>query len=86
MEGVCIYYMVESWEYRREEGMSHGGYSGDMGLSFKDSLKHTPVGMLLAVLGFIGSLYPMLLCGLHIYLMATGQQTREFVSEKRRNQ
>lgn len=79
MTAVSIYYMVESWKMRNR--ISNTQQLHDVGVSFRESLKHTPVGMLLAILGFLGSLYPVLLCGLHVYLMITGQQTREFVSD-----
>lgn len=56
------------------------------GVSFASSLKHTPGGLVVAILCWFLGLFPLTMTALHIYLMATGQLTREFLLDiDRRN-
>lgn len=68
MTAICIYYLIRSWQ--------------DSGKSFVKSLQSTPVGLLLAIVGFLGGLYPLILFLAHFYFMCTGQSTHEAVSLK----
>lgn len=54
------------------------------GISFASSLRHTPVGILVAILCWILGLFPFTMTLLHTFLLLTGQQTREFLQENDR--
>jgi DHHC palmitoyltransferase len=49
------------------------------GRSFAASTRHTPVSFLIAIFSSLGFLYPALLTCIHVFLVITGQTTREFV-------
>lgn len=67
MTSICIYYLIKSWK------------DSDHQISFARSLRSTPVGLLLAIVGFVGSWYPAILFSAHFYFMCTGQSTHEVV-------
>lgn len=65
MTGICIYYIVQRWK--------------SSNVSFAASLRSTPIGLVLAIVGFLGSLYPLVLFFAHLFFMCIGQSTHEFV-------
>ncbi|KAI2632966.1 palmitoyltransferase ERF2 [Xylaria nigripes] len=55
-------------------------YSQLEGVSFGEAVNHFRIAFALVVYGFIGLLYPLALTGYHIFLMARGETTREFLN------
>ncbi|KAI5464036.1 DHHC palmitoyltransferase-domain-containing protein [Mariannaea sp. PMI_226] len=49
-------------------------------VSFTRAMQHFPVAFALIILGFIFFLYPAALMGYHIFLMARGETTREYMN------
>ncbi|RDA86063.1 hypothetical protein CP532_1297 [Ophiocordyceps camponoti-leonardi (nom. inval.)] len=49
-------------------------------ISFLQSMDHFRVALALAILGFLEFLYPAALMGYHIFLMARGETTREYMN------
>jgi palmitoyltransferase ZDHHC9/14/18 len=49
-------------------------------ISFGESIDHFRVPFAMAIYGFLGALYPIALMGYHIFLMARGETTREYLS------
>lgn len=55
-------------------------YKNREGTTFIKAMKHFPVPFALVILGFIFFLYPAALMGYHIFLMARGETTREYMN------
>lgn len=63
---TCFYHVFKTWKLSNK--------------SFGESSRHTPVSLLLAIVTVLAFIYPALLLCLHVFLIITGQTTREFVS------
>lgn len=68
LTALSIYHIVRYWQLLEPR------------VSFVRSLRSTPVGLLLAIVGFFGFLYPCLLFLVHFYFMCIGKSTHEVVS------
>ncbi|KAI0487648.1 palmitoyltransferase ERF2 [Xylaria cf. heliscus] len=55
-------------------------YSRLEGVSFGQATNHFRVALTLVIYGVIGILYPVALTGYHLFLMARGETTREFLN------
>ncbi|KAL8366909.1 hypothetical protein RB595_003226 [Gaeumannomyces hyphopodioides] len=55
-------------------------YMGREGVSFGEAIDHFRVPFALVIYGFIGFLYPAALMLYHVFLMARGETTREFLN------
>lgn len=49
-------------------------------VTFAQAINHDPVPFAMVIYGFIGFLYPAALMGYHMFLMARGETTREFLN------
>ncbi|KAI0399264.1 palmitoyltransferase ERF2 [Xylaria palmicola] len=62
-------------------------YSNLEGVSFGEAVGHFRIALVLVIYSFLGILYPVALTGYHLFLMARGETTREFLnSHKLRKQ
>jgi len=50
------------------------------GVSFGSAIDRFRVAFALVIFGFVGGLYPLALMGYHLFLMARGETTREFLN------
>ncbi|KAI0521162.1 palmitoyltransferase ERF2 [Xylaria bambusicola] len=57
-----------------------GIYSHREGISFGDAVGHSRIALALIIYSIIGLLYPAALTGYHLFLMARGETTREFLN------
>lgn len=55
-------------------------YSSQQGVSFGDAISHFRVPFAMVVYGFLGFLYPASLMGYHVFLVARGETTREYLN------
>ncbi|KAK7740699.1 Eukaryotic peptide chain release factor GTP-binding subunit [Cytospora paraplurivora] len=55
-------------------------YKNREGVSFARAINHDPVPFAMVLYGFIGFLYPAALTTYHLFLMARGETTREFLN------
>ncbi|KAI1433260.1 palmitoyltransferase ERF2 [Xylaria sp. CBS 124048] len=55
-------------------------YSHEEGVSFGQAANHFRIALALVVYGFLGFLYPVALTGYHLFLIARGETTREFLN------
>ncbi|KAI1109663.1 palmitoyltransferase ERF2 [Nemania sp. NC0429] len=55
-------------------------YSHRQNVSFGRAVDHFRIAFALVIYGFIGFLYPVALTGYHLFLMARGETTREFLN------
>lgn len=55
-------------------------YMNREGISFGASISHFRVPFAMVIYGFFGILYPMALTGYHVFLMARGETTREYLN------
>ncbi|KAK3363619.1 DHHC palmitoyltransferase-domain-containing protein [Lasiosphaeria hispida] len=55
-------------------------YANQEKLSFGESVSHFRVPFAMVVFGFLGLLYPAALLGYHVFLMARGETTREYLN------
>jgi palmitoyltransferase ZDHHC9/14/18 len=52
-------------------------------ISFGGAIDHFRVPFAMVIYGFLGALYPAALTGYHVYLMARGETTREFLNSRK---
>ncbi|KAF2968685.1 hypothetical protein GQX73_g4863 [Xylaria multiplex] len=55
-------------------------YSRREGVSFGQAIDHFRIAFFLVIYGILGLLYPVALSGYHLFLMARGETTREFLN------
>jgi palmitoyltransferase ZDHHC9/14/18 len=55
-------------------------YANRQGISPSDAISHFRVPFAMVIYGFIASLYPAALMGYHVFLMARGETTREYLN------
>ncbi|KAK0633584.1 DHHC palmitoyltransferase-domain-containing protein [Immersiella caudata] len=55
-------------------------YSNQQGVSFGDSIDKNRVPFAMVIYGFLGFLYPASLMGYHVFLIARGETTREYLN------
>lgn len=55
-------------------------YKNLEGLSFSDAISHFRVPFAMVIYGFLAFLYPAALMGYHVFLMARGETTREYLN------
>lgn len=55
-------------------------YKSKNKVTFQQAINHDPVPFAMVIYGFVGFLYPAALMGYHIFLMARGETTREFLN------
>lgn len=55
-------------------------YAHNEGVAFGDAISHFRVPFAMVIFGFIAFLYPAALMGYHIFLMARGETTREYLN------
>lgn len=52
-------------------------------VNFREAVNHDAVPFAMVIYAFIGSLYPAALTGYHMFLMARGETTREFLNSQK---
>ncbi|KAI0204202.1 palmitoyltransferase ERF2 [Astrocystis sublimbata] len=55
-------------------------YSRQEGISFGQAVNHFRIAIVLVIYAILGILYPVALSGYHLFLMARGETTREFLN------
>lgn len=58
-------------------------YMNRENISFGRAIRHDAVPFAMVIYGFIGFLYPAALTGYHMFLMARGETTREFLNSQK---
>ncbi|KAI0870213.1 palmitoyltransferase ERF2 [Hypoxylon argillaceum] len=58
-------------------------YSRRDGVSFGQAVEHFPIALVLIIYGALGFVYPIALAGYHLFLMARGETTREFLKSQK---